>query len=68
MDVDSTLYKLCAMEPNMCGEDMILGECKVVLSAKKVLDFNKKLKNLSGDTDKVNQAGLRALREPPPNT
>lgn len=52
MDVHSTSYTLCALEPNLIGKDLVLGTWKIGASAKNVLDVVEKLKSkLSGDAE-----------------
>ena len=51
MDVHSTNYNLCAMEPVLDGEDRIFANIKVTPDYKNVLQFIENLKNKLGPND-----------------
>ncbi len=51
MDVHSTNYNLCAMEPVFDGEDRIFANIKVTPDYKNVLQFIENLKNMLGPND-----------------
>ena len=51
MDVHSTNYTLCAMEPVLDGEDRIFANIKVTPDYKNVIQFISKLKNKLGASD-----------------
>ena len=51
MDVHSTNYTLCAMEPVLDGEDRIFANIQVTPDYKNVLQFIENLKNKLGSDD-----------------
>ncbi len=51
MDVHSTNYTLCAMEPVLDGEDRIFANIQVTPDYKNVIQFISKLKNKLGSSD-----------------
>ena len=51
MDVHSTNYTLCAMEPALDGEDKIFANIQVTPDYKNVLQFIENLKNKLGPND-----------------
>ena len=51
MDVHSTNYTLCAMEPVLDGEDRIFANIQVTPDYKNVLQFIENLKNKLGPDD-----------------